>query len=188
MKTTRPLKPQRFLQVMQIKGVDVYVHWSVLLTAGILLLGAVKQPVLTFVVLVAYLSVLLIHECGHLVAAHWRGCEVYSIELYPIYGITRFETPWSRFDHCLIAWGGVVAQAVVALPLITWVEIFGYTPFEALNAALALLGFFSAGVALLNLLPVPPLDGVTAWGLIPALVERVRTRSHKGTSERRFPR
>jgi hypothetical protein len=99
---------------------------------------------------------------------------VFSIELYPIYGITRFETPWSRFDHCVIAWGGVLAQAIVALPLVAWVAVFGYTRFEPANVVLALLGFFSLGVAAFNLLFFAPLDGIPAWGLIPALIERAQ--------------
>jgi len=109
-------------------------------------------------------------------------CEVFSVRLYPIFGITKFEAPWSKFDHCVIAWGGVIAQAVVALPIIGWITLFGYTRFEPINAALALLGFFSMGVAVFNLLPIPPLDGVTAWAIIPEALRRAR---HKTT--RRSP-
>jgi hypothetical protein len=61
--------------------------------------------------------------------------------------------PWSKFDHCVIAWGGVLAQAVVAAPIVVGVTLFGYTRFEAVHAVLAILGFFSVGVAIFNLLP-----------------------------------
>jgi len=44
-----------------------------------------------------------------MVAAQRKRCAVWSIELYPIWGITRFDEPYSRYDHCIIAWGGVVA-------------------------------------------------------------------------------
>jgi len=161
---------------MKIKGVDVYVHWTVLALAGLMILGTLHSPAVTLVGLVSYLSVLLIHETGHLLVAHRRHTEVFSIKLYPIFGITNFETPWSRLDHCLIAWGGVLAQAVVAIPLVVWVRLFGFTRFELINVVFAILGFFSVGIALFNLLPVPPLDGATAWGLFPALVERAWAR------------
>jgi len=75
---------------------------------------------------------------------------VLSIELYPIWGITRFGEPYSRFEHCVIAWGGVVAQVIVGVPLVVWVEIFGYTGFQAVNAILAILGFLSLSMAVLN--------------------------------------
>jgi hypothetical protein len=122
-----PVRIERLTRVMRIKGVDVSLHWSVLVIAALILCSAVRRPVMAVVGLTAYLIVLLIHECGHLILARQRRCKVFGIELYPIYGITRFETPWSRFDHCVVAWGGVLAQALVALPLVSWAAVFGYT-------------------------------------------------------------
>lgn len=159
----------KLIEVMQIRNVKVYVHWSVLLIGVIILVGAVEEPLLSFVVLGSYYGVILLHECGHMVAAQSRKCAVWSIELYPIWGVTRFDEPHSRYDHCIIAWGGVVAQALIGLPLIAWVELFGYTPYQPANAALAILGFFNLSVAVFNLLPVRPLDGAIAWRLLPAL-------------------
>jgi membrane-associated protease RseP (regulator of RpoE activity) len=145
----------------------------------LIILNVIRHPVVSIVALVAYMGVLLIHESGHLIAAHRMHCEVLSIQLYPVFGITKFETPWSRFDHCVIAWGGVIAQAAVALPVVGWVILFGYTRFEPLNALLALLGFFSLGVAAFNLLPIAPLDGAIAWAIIPESIKRLR--AHRGS-------
>jgi stage IV sporulation protein FB len=144
---------------MEIRGVDSYVHWTVFLVAALILAGVLRHPGLTLLGLAAYLSVLLIHEAGHLIAAQRKGCQVLSIELYPVFGVTRFSTPWSRVDHSVIAWGGVVAQAVVFVPLILWVVLFGYTRAEAVQMIFAILGFFSLGVVIFNLLPVAGLDG-----------------------------
>jgi Zn-dependent protease len=174
--TPRPLKFAKLTQVMRIKGVPVYVHWSVLLIVAIILLNALRRPLLALFGLASYLGVLLIHEYGHVVAARRKLCEVISIEIYPVFGVTEFQTPWSRFDHCVIAWGGVIAQLIVALPLVAFVAVFGYTRFEPLNAALAILGFFSLGVAIFNLLPLHRLDGSIAWGFFPAFLQRLRTR------------
>lgn len=164
----------RLAQVGRIKGVDVYVHWSVLAISALILVSAIQRPTVSLVGLLCYWGVILIHETGHLIAAQRKRCAVFGIELYPIWGITRFSAPFSRLDHCEIAWAGVVAQAVVALPLVAWVLVFGYTRFEAANAALAILGGFSLFVAVFNLLPVQPLDGATAWGIVPAFIERAR--------------
>jgi membrane-associated protease RseP (regulator of RpoE activity) len=167
-----PIVMQRLTRVVQIYGTDVFVHWSVFLIAALMLVGAKRRPLETVVGLVCYLSVLFIHETGHLIAARRRGCEVFSMELYPIFGLVRYETPWSRFDHCVIAWGGVVAQAVVAIPIMVWIELRGFTHFDAANAALALLGPFSLLVAAFNLLPFGRLDGAVAWKLIPEFFRR----------------
>ncbi len=176
---TNPIRLEKLTHIMKIRGVDVFVHWTVLVIAVFMIVGAFQRPGLTLVGLFSYLSVLLLHETGHLIAAHQRGSEVFSIKLYPVFGVTCFQVPWSRLDHCVIAWGGVAAQALVAIPLVLWVELFGFTPFQPVNAALAILGFFSLGVALFNLLPIPPLDGAIAWGLIPALIERAKLGKRK---------
>jgi len=169
-----PIRIDKLTEILRIRGVPVYLHWSVLLIAVLILFNVIHHPVGSLLGLAAYISVLLIHESGHLIAAQRMRCEVLSIQLYPIFGITKFETPWSKFDHCVIAWGGVIAQAVVALPIVGWVILFGYTRFEPINAVLALLGFFSLGVAAVNLLPIAPLDGATAWAIIPESIKRLR--------------
>jgi Zn-dependent protease len=170
---------RKMIEVMQIRGVKVFVHWSVLLIGAIILLGAVEDAPLAFTVLVSYYGVILLHECGHMVAAQGKGCAVSSIELYPVWGITCFSEPYSRRDHCVIAWGGVAAQALVAVPLVVLVELFGYTRFQPLNAILAIFGFFSLSTIVFNLLPIRPLDGAIAWRLLPALFSRSPARQDK---------
>jgi Zn-dependent protease len=169
-----PIRIDKLTKIGEIHGVDTYVHWSVFLVAALMLANVGSRPGLTLVGLASYLSVLLIHEIGHLVAAQRFGCKVNSIKLYPVFGVTSFQIPWTRVDHCVIAWGGVLPQAAVAIPLVVWVSMFGYTRIDAINAIFAILGFFSLAVAVFNLLPIRPLDGATAWGLLPALRDRKR--------------
>ncbi len=169
-----PIRIERLTRVVQIRGVDTYVHWSVFVIAGFMLANVGSRPGLTLVGLFSYLSVILVHEVGHLVAAQRLGCRVHSIKLYPVFGTTCFEIPWTRLDHCVIAWSGVLAQAAVAIPLVAWVSVFGFTRLASVNAIFAILGYFSLGIAVFNLLPFRPLDGATAWGLLPALLARKR--------------
>jgi hypothetical protein len=58
-----------------------------------MLLNAGRKPVLTLVGLLCYLSVLLIHECGHLIAAQRRGSHVLEIRLYPIFDPWQVAVP-----------------------------------------------------------------------------------------------
>lgn len=172
----KSIRWRRLIEIMRIRGVPVYAHWSVLLISALILLGAFDRPREVIVVLVCFFSVLLIHECGHLIAAHRKRCEVLSIKLYPIIGFTLFEEPRSRYDLSVIAWGGVVAQAIVALPIITWVSIFGFTRFDLVNIAFLILGFYSLFIAAFNLIPVGGLDGKNAWFLIYALYDNAQFR------------
>lgn len=176
-------KFRRLTEVMQINGVRVYLHWSVILIGAVILLGAVGRPRPVLALWGSYFGVLLLHECGHLIAAQWRRSHVWSIELYPIFGVTRFDVPRSRYDHAVIAWGGVVAQCVVALPLVAFVSAFGYTRFDSVNIVLGMFGYYSLFVAAFNLIPARPLDGATAWRLIPALFDRMRAPRKKGVIE-----
>ena len=86
---------KRLTEIMQIKRVPVYTHWSVLLIAALILLGALERPLETIVAWSAFFSVILIHECGHMFVARRKGFKVWAIELYPIHGLVRFQEPWS---------------------------------------------------------------------------------------------
>jgi len=174
------LKP--LYQVMEINGVKVYAHWSVLLIGCVVLMGAISEPSTAIPGLVCY-CVILVHDCGHMVAAQRKGYPVWSIELYPIWGIARFSEPYSRYDRCVIAWGGVLAQLLIAVPVIIVGELIGPTKYASLNTILAMFGFFSLFVAAFNLIPAPPLDGSIAWGIVPALFKRyIRNRAAKRTN------
>src|SRR5947208_15701573 len=94
----RLLKLKRLTEVMQIRGVRVYAHWSVLLIGTLILFGAIERPAETLAAWTAYFSVILIHECGHMIAAHGKGHHVSAIELYPSYGSACARQTWSRYD------------------------------------------------------------------------------------------
>jgi hypothetical protein len=79
-KTMRLPKLNKLFEVMEIRGVKVFAHWSVLLIGAVMLIGALEEPLLAVIVLTAYYSVILIHECGHMIAAQRKGCRVWSIE------------------------------------------------------------------------------------------------------------
>jgi hypothetical protein len=65
----RIIKIGRLTEVARIHGAGVYIHWSVLAICAVMLAGVIKRPLQSIVGLVAYLSVLLIHESGHLILA-----------------------------------------------------------------------------------------------------------------------
>jgi len=158
-------------RVATVSGVPIFIHWSVVAIALFMLTGALKKPVMTVVAMASYLSILLVHESGHALVAKTKHCEVYSVELYPIHGLCCFAQPFNKRDHCVIAWGGVIAQVIVAIPLVTYIAFLGYPSLEAIDPVFALLGFFSLFIAAINLLPMGRLDGVLVWQLFPLIVK-----------------
>jgi Zn-dependent protease len=134
----------------------------------------VRRTAATSIAIAAYFAAVLLHEWGHVVLARRHGCRVFSIELYPFIGITRFEQPRTRLAHGAIAWGGVLFQVAAAVPILGWIHLVGYTSFEVVNAFLGMFGFLSVMMVVLNLMPIPPLDGAIAWPAVPLLLRRLR--------------
>ena len=182
------LKLRRLIRVARVRQVDVYVHWSVFLISAVMVLATLRNPLVTLIGLASYLGVLIIHEAGHLIMARRRGYDAVSIELYAISGTAYYERPESRFDRAAIAWGGVVAQAAIAVPIALCTAVLGYSRFEALNVALVVLAGFSILIAAFNLLPFRTLDGSAAWDLLPAFIERTRVRRTRRAVPYRSPR
>jgi Zn-dependent protease len=167
------MRIRRLIHIARIRGVDVYVHWSACAIAAFLLFSAIIQgAVFAAVAILAFAGVMLLHELGHAEIARRRCVKVLWIELYPIHGLTWYERPDTLLDDYYIAWGGILAQSLVAVPLVTWIALFGYTASKAINAVLAILGFYSLAVAIFNLLPIGRLDGRKTWRLIPILLRR----------------
>ena len=164
------------LKILQIQRVPVYANWSLVLFSVVIFLGGLERPAETLAAWCSFFGVLLLHECGHMYVAQKLGYPVDSIRLYPFFGLAIFAQPYSRYDYSRIAWGGVAAQAVIFAPVLFYLAIFGFTPWDPVNIALGIFGYYSAFVAACNLLPIPPLDGVVAWGLVPELISRARQR------------
>jgi Zn-dependent protease len=66
------------------------------------------------------------------------------------------------------------------------VELFGYSRFNPVNAALFIFGQYSLVVAVFNLLPVRGLDGAMAWRIIPEAIKRLRGQKAKKASAGRY--
>jgi Zn-dependent protease len=164
------------LKILEIQRVPVYANWSLVLFSVVILLGALERPAEAISAWFSLFGILLLHEYGHMFVAQKLGYPVDSIRLYPFFGLAIFAQPYSRYDYCRIAWGGVGAQMAVSVPVLVYLKIFGFTRWDAVNIFLGIFGYYSAFVAACNLLPIPPLDGVVAWGLIPELLSRGRQR------------
>jgi|HubBroStandDraft_6_1064221.scaffolds.fasta_scaffold891201_1 hypothetical protein len=68
-----PIKIDKPTEFLRVRGVPVYVHWSVLTIAILILLNVVHDPGSSLVGLTCYFGVLFIHETGHLIAAQKAG-------------------------------------------------------------------------------------------------------------------
>jgi membrane-associated protease RseP (regulator of RpoE activity) len=168
---------------LRIYGAPVYLHWSALLVMGVLLGISFNSPVLAIISICSYFGIIMLHETGHAFVAHKLRCDVKGVYLGFLHGKCKCKVPENQKYKSLIAWGGVAAQLVVALPLIIGAQTLSINEIYGIGPVVAFMGYISVLVALVNIVPGPGLDGIEAWMLIPVLVKEYKTsRKNKGKS------
>jgi Zn-dependent protease len=158
----------------RICGAPVFVHWSVLLGIGLILLLGFEQPVIALVAVASYLAIIVLHETGHAVVARRVRARPTAIRISLVHGECQHTEPYYEKDDYLIAWGGVAAQLMVATPLILANGIAPFAHIDPFGPIVAYLGYVNIGIAIFNLIPIPGLDGSRAWKLLPVLYHEWR--------------
>ena len=154
---------ERSVQVGHVRGVPILLHWSLAALLLVLLPAAVLWPMGVVVLAGCHVFTMLLHESGHAVVARHERCEVDAILVGAVHGVTRYSIPFRRRSATLIAWGGVAAQAVVALPTCVAWYLSRTSGVDLTNVALVMLGPVNGMFAIINLAPLPGLDGAQAW-------------------------
>ena len=125
----------------------------------------------------AYFVIILAHEVGHAWVARRHGFAVFALRIYPVLGLCQHERPFLESQRIAIAWGGVAAQALLIAAGITVTEVAslaGMTLPPTLDSVLMVWVVVNLMILLFNLWPVPPLDGATAWRVLPLMWKRWR--------------
>ena len=161
----------------------VFVHWSALVAIIAILAAGYKEPIYAFAFASSYFGVIFLHECGYAFFATRLGCQVHSIRLTILHGACEYQAPWNEREDLVIAWGSVLVQLAVAIPLIGISLVFNMQDLGYLRPVVVFLGYFSVALAIVNLAPSPILDGYKAWKLIPILVGEFNAKSKNKKEE-----
>jgi Zn-dependent protease len=169
----------RFRKWLRVKrlcafGAPIYLHWSVLAAAAVVAALSVDSPASAAVSVTSYLAIIVIHELGHAYVAKRRGHRVLAIHIAFFHGRCEYEAPDYEWDDVAIAWGGVLAQLLVAIPLIVLDFFLNPAKPNYLDSLIGILGYLNLIIALFNLVPATPFDGATAWRIVP-LIRAKRT-------------
>lgn len=161
------------LVVAAYKGAPIRFHWSVIL--GMAYFGGFQYAPGFWL---GYCLLVLLHELGHGFLVQRFDLKIKDIVVHGFGGYCKWQGRATRLQDAVIAWGGVIAQTI--LLIITLLVLFfhgqpqtdfGYQLAQVLiRTNLILIG--------LNLLPIPPLDGASAWRLVPILVAKAKRRKH----------
>jgi Zn-dependent protease len=172
------------------RGIAISMHWTVLISIAWLYL-LLWNLFATAIASVAFVTLLLVHEFGHVYILRKRGIVIETIQLFGIHGKTSHE--WaSTTTEMIAAWGGVGAQMLVLLSAL----VIGY----ALDAfgSTAIVGIFSGPILfvwtklniflmIIALIPIGPFDGNHAWKIVPWTRNNIRKRRQVAREKKMFP-
>lgn len=146
----------------KIAGIDVSLHWSLLLLIGGYGLAAPSGAALGVVLFFsAIFGCVLLHELGHSMAARQFGINTSSIVLLPIGGIASLESmPRKPLHELWIAVAGPLVNVVIAATLFLFLELGAIQSFlPGTEGWFVNLMYANIGLVAFNLVPAFPMDG-----------------------------
>lgn len=160
------MKPS--VKLGRIFGIEVGVHWSVLVIAGLLaygLTGGVSDLALWIVAIFAvvlFLASLLAHELAHSIVARRNGMQVHGITLWLLGGVAQLggEMPSAGVELRVAAAGPATSIALGAgFFLLAVAGAASGLVSSLVVSAIGWLAFVNVVLAVFNLIPAAPLDG-----------------------------
>jgi len=153
-----------------------------------LFLATTRSVLAALLSFASVLAILVLHELGHAAVAKFCGLPATGIDIYFFHGICTYQSPEYELEHATVAWGGVLAQAILFAGALLMAFVLGWIgpPINGLlNPAVVVLTLGNAVIIVINLLPMRGLDGAIAWKLVPSIFNgdfagylRARRRAH----------
>ncbi len=180
---------QDYWQLGRWRRIPVALHWSALISCAWLFFFF-WDLLATIIASAAFLTLLLVHEFGHVAALRWKRIPVLAIRLYGIHGETEHGYT-SKANSIVVAWAGVAAQLVVLLLALAAAYSLGLAPNPIVSViALPILFVFTklnVFLIVVALLPIGRFDGHDAWAAIPHLRKAARRRRRQAREDKLFP-
>lgn len=153
------------LRVGRLAGVDVLLHWTLLLAVAWIVVTLRADPHAAVLLVVVLGGSVLAHELGHCVGARVVGGSAREVVLWPLGGLAHLETPhrpWPTFVAA--AAGPLVNVALLLLALPPFLALGGGWSRAALGPVggppfLTMVVGVNAALAFFNLIPAYPMDG-----------------------------
>jgi Zn-dependent protease len=150
-----------YWKIGSLRGVPIRFHWTVPL--GALVLGGFSfMPAFW----VSFALLVLLHELGHATLVRHFGHRNHSIDVTGLGGLCRWSGHATSFERAAIAWGGVIAQALLLVFTLLFVLLLGSPSSSHASQIVHVFTRSNAILIGLNLLPFAPLDGAEAWKIL----------------------
>jgi stage IV sporulation protein FB len=155
-----PLFSSGYVRLGRLRRAPVRVHWTTPL--GLFVFSGFSFDPLVWA---ALLLVMVVHEIGHAVLARRYDLHVVSIDVTGVGGVCRVAGDPTLTEAAVVAWGGVLAQAALLVAAIVVRSVLHFVTAGLLDGVFDTLITTNVVLMVLNLLPIEPLDGATAWRL-----------------------
>jgi Zn-dependent protease len=170
--------------------IPVSMHWTVLLGFPWLYLW-LNDALAALIGFAAYCVLLIAHEFGHVALCRLRRVDVHSITFNGYHGETAHGFVRRPSDGILIAWGGVGAQAIIlaaAFAAEQWLpRLVSPALFYLMAPVLMVFTRWNIFLMIIALLPLGPMDGSTAWQVIPLIRRSLKRQRSSGKVVRLDP-
>lgn len=154
------------------KGLPIQAHWTILV--GAFIFGGFK-----FVpgFWLGFALLILFHEMGHAIAVRRSGAQVIALQLDALGGRCVWRGQVEPHQRVLIAWGGVLAQAILWAVTVLSIAVIGLTPHSPYVLQLVdAWTKLNLWLIAFNLIPIAPLDGAEAWSFLSPRIARAKER------------
>jgi Zn-dependent protease len=174
----------------RIFGIDVGVHWSVLVIAGLWVYlltgggGPVELWIAVVGAVVAFFASLLAHELSHAVVAKRNGMTVRGITLWLLGGVAQLGSPMpSAGVQFRVAAAGPATSVLLSGGFLALAELGHGLGMSALVISVfAWLALMNIVLAAFNLIPAAPLDGGRLLASLLWVATGDRTRADVGAT------
>jgi len=163
----QPRIPQKgYLGPFSYRKTPVLVHWT-FPVGGVFVaffLGDVTWGT-TIPLIVAYTTLILIHEFGHAFAAAAAGSKVQAVLITGAGGWCFADEPVSLSSRFAFYAGGIIAQALVLFVAVVFLAVFGNPDSKILNLFILVFTVVNFVLILINVFPSEGTDGRKIWDL-----------------------
>ncbi len=162
-----------YLTAFYFRNIPILIHWTFpvggLFVASFLGDFSWKSAI---ALVIAYTTLILVHELGHALAAHIQSLKVHAVVVTATGGVC-FVEKINAFSTLLIFYaGGIIAQFVALLIAITLIALFD-------NPSSVISGCFSLVYTVVNVILIVvniiPTQGSDGKKILELLKERIKT-------------
>lgn len=165
-------KKPGYITVGKFRQIPVFVHWSFPIGGLLIALFLQARNIEIISACIAYMLLVILHEIGHVIAAHMFRAKVFSIELSGLGGICWAEMPLTRRLAFLYASAGLIVQVILLSISVLCVIFIGWPKNKVFSSIAFVLIHVNALLIIINLIPKKAYssnigsDGYILWTLV----------------------